>query len=146
MKLKSNLTFDNVIRSYKEQYGYTFDEYQLFELKTGFDDGLNIDLFAYPYFNDEVMYAIRLVLYTYREYLRDTRAQQHAVQYVIDDYDGLQIRELVIGLSKGLNVELYENQDLSFHEMRIIRQGLESEVDATKLSTADAAYKKFVKF
>ena len=146
MKLKSNLTFDNVIRSYKEQYGYTFDEYQLFELKTGFDDGLNIDLFAYPYFNDEVMYAIRSVLYAYREYLRDTRAQQHAVQYVIDDYDGLQIRELVIGLSKGLNVELYENQDLSFHEMRIIRQGLESEVDATKLSTADAAYKKFVKF
>ena len=146
MKLKSNLTFDNVIRSYKEQYGYTFDEYQLFELKTGFDDGLNIDLFAYPYFNDEIMYAIRSVLYTYREYLRDTLAQQHAVQYVIDDYDGLQIRELVIGLSKGLKVELYENKDLSFHEMCIIRQGLESEINTTELSTADAAYKKFVKF
>lgn len=146
MKLKSNLTFDNVIKSYKEQYGYEFDEYQLFELKTGFDDGLNIDLFAYPYFNDEIMYAIRSVLYTYREYLRDTRAQRHAVQYVIDDYDGLQIRELVIGLSKGLKVELCENQDLSFHEMQIIRQGLESEVDTTKLTTADAAYKKFVKF
>lgn len=146
MKLKSNLTFGNVIKSYKEQYGYEFDEYQLFELKTGFDDGLNIDLFAYPYFNDEIMYAIRSVLYTYREYLRDTRAQRHAVQYVIDDYDGLQIRELVIGLSKGLKVELYENKDLSFHEMRIIRQGLESEINTTELSTADAAYKKFVKF
>lgn len=146
MKLKSNLTFDNVVKSYKEQYGYEFDEYQLFELKTGFDDGLNIDLFAYPYFNDEIMYAIRSVLYTYREYLRDTRAQRHAVQYVIDDYDGLQIRELVIGLSKGLRVELYENQDLSFHEMQIIRQGLESEVGTTKLSTVDEAYKKFVKF
>lgn len=146
MKLKSNLTFDNVINSYKEQYNYEFDEYQLFELKTGFDDGLNIDLFACPYFNDEIMYAIRSVLYTYREYLHDTRAQQRAVQYVIDDYDGLQIRELVIGLSKGLNVELYENKDLSFHEMCIIRQGLESEVDTTKLSTVDAAYKKFVKF
>lgn len=146
MKLKSNLTFGNVIKSYKEQYGYEFDEYQLFELKTGFDDGLNIDLFAYPYFNDEIMYAIRSVLYTYREYLRDTRAQRHAVQYVIDDYDGLQIRELVIGLSKGLKVELYENQDLSFHEMQIIRQGLESEINTTELSTADEAYKKFVKF
>lgn len=146
MKLKSNLTFDNVIKSYKEQRSYEFDEYQLFELKTGFDDGLNIDLFANPYFNDEIMYAIRSVLYTYREYLHDTRAQRRAVQYVIDDYDGLQIRELIIGLSKGLNVELYENQDLSFHEMRIIRHGLESEVDTTELSTADAAYKKFVKF
>ena len=146
MKLKSNLTFGNVIKSYKEQYGYEFDEYQLFELKTGFDDGLNIDLFAYPYFNDEVMYAIRSVLYTYREYLHDTRAQQRAVQYVVDDYDGLQIRELIIGLSKGLKVELYENQDLSFHEMCIIRQGLESEINTTELSTADAAYKKFVKF
>lgn len=146
MKLKSNLTFDNVIKSYKEQYGYEFDEYQLFELKTGFDDGLSIDLFAYPYFNDEIMYAIRSVLYTYREYLHDAQAQRRAVQYVIDDYDGLQIRELVIGLSKGLKVELYENHDLSFHEMRIIRQGLESEVDATELSAADAAYKKFVKF
>ena len=146
MKLKSNLTFDNVIKSYKEQYKYEFDEYQLFELKTGFDDGLNIDLFAYPDFNDEIMYAIRSVLYTYREYLLDTRTQQRAVQYVIDDYDGLQIRELVIGLSTGLKVELYENQDLSFHEMQIIRQGLESEVDATKLRTADEAYKKFVKF
>ena len=92
------------------------------------------------------MYAIRSVLYTYREYLHDTRSQQRAVQYVIDDYDGLQIRELVIGLSKGLRVELYENQDLSSYEMFIIRQGLESEVDATKLSTADEAYKKFVKF
>lgn len=146
MKLKSNLTFDNVIKSYKEQYNYAFDKYQLFELKTGFDNGLNIDLFAYQYLNDEIMYAIRSVLCGYREYLHDTRAQRRAVQYVIDDYDGLQIRELVIGLSKGLNVELYENRDLSFHEMRIIRQGLESEVDATKLSTADAAYKKFVKF
>lgn len=146
MKLKSNLTFDNVINSYKEQYNYEFDEYQLFELKPGFDDGLNIDLFAYPYFNDEIMYAIRSVLYTYQEYLRDTRAQRRAVQYVIDDYDGLQIRELVIGLSKGLKVELYENKDLSFHEMHIIRQGLESKVDTTTLSTADEAYKKFVKF
>lgn len=146
MKLKSNLTFDNVIKSYKEQYNYEFDEYQLFELKTGFVDGLNVDLFAYPDFNDEIMYAIRSVLYTYREYLHDTRAQRRAVQYVIDGYDGLQIRELIIGLSKGLKVELYEHQDLSFHEMHIIRQGLESEVDTTKLSTASAAYKKFVKF
>ena len=145
MKLKSNLTFDNIIQSYKERYDYAFDEYQLFELKTGFDDGLNIDLFAYPCFNDEIMYAIRSVLYAYREYLHDTRSQQRAVQYVIDDYDGLQIRELVIGLSKGLKVELYENKDLSFHEMHVIRQGLESEVDTTKL-TADSAYKKFVKF
>lgn len=146
MKLKSNLTFDNVIKSYKEQHNYVFDEYQLFELKVGFDKGLNIDLFAYPDFNDEIMYAIRSVLYTYREYLHDTRAQRRAVQYVIDDYDGLQIRELVIGLSKGLKVELYENKDLSFHEMCIIRQGLESEINTTELSTADAAYKKFVKF
>ena len=146
MKLKSNLTFDNVIRSYKEQYDYTFDEYQLFELKTGFDKGLNIDLFAYPDFNDETMYAIRSVLRGYREHLHDTRSQRRAVQYVVEGYDGCQIRELIIGLSKGLKVELYENQDLSFHEMRIIRQGLESEVDATKLSTADEAYKKFVKF
>lgn len=146
MKLTTNLTFENIIKSYKERYNYEFDEYQLFELKTGFDEGLNIDLFAYPYFNDEIMYAIRSVLYTYRDYLHDTRAQQRAVQYAVDDYDGLQIRELVIGLSKGLKVELYENKDLSFHEMCIIRQGLESEVDTTELSTANAAYKKFVKF
>lgn len=146
MKLKSNLTFDNVIKSYKEQYNYAFDEYQLFELKAGFDKGLNIDLFAYPDFNDEIMYAIRSVLSGYREYLHDTQAQQCAVQYVVDGYNGLQIRELVIGLSKGLKVELYDNYDLSFHEMRIIRQGLESEVDTTKLTTSDEAYKKFVKF
>lgn len=146
MKLKSNLTFDNVIKSYKEQCNYTFNEYQLFELKVGFDKGLNIDLFAYPDFNDEIMYAIRSVLSGYREYLHDTRSQRRAVQYVVDGYDGCQIRELIIGLSKGLRVELYENQDLSFHEMQIIRQGLESEADTTKLSTADEAYKKFVKF
>lgn len=146
MKLKSNLTFDNVIRSYKEQYDYEFDEYQLFELKTGFDDGLNIDLFAYPDFNDEIMYAIRSVLCTYREYLHDTRAQRRAIQYVVDGYDGCQIRELIIGLSKGLNIELYENRDLSYHEMQMIRQGLESEADTTKLTTADEAYKRFVKF
>lgn len=146
MKLASNLTFDNVIKSYKEQYDYEFNEYQLFELKAGFDKGLNIDLFAYPYLNDEIMYAIHSVLYAYRDYLHDTRDQRRTAQYVIDGYDGLQIRELVIGLSKGLRVELYENTDLSFHEMQIIRQGLESEVDTTKFTTADEAYKKFVKF
>lgn len=146
MKLANNLTFGNIISTYKEQYGYEFDDYQLFELKTGFDDGLNIDLFAYPHFNDEIMYAIRSVLRTYREYLHDTRDQRRLVQYVVDDYDGLQIRELVIGLSKGLKVELYENKDLSFHEMQIIRQDLESELDTTKLTTADEVYKKFVKF
>ena len=107
---------------------------------------MSLTSIKYPYFNDEIMYAIRSVLYTYREYLRDTRAQRHAVKYVRDDYDGLQIRELVIGLSKGLKVELYETRDLSFHEMQIIRQGLESEINTTELSTADAAYKKFVKF
>lgn len=51
MKLATNLTFDNIIQSYKERYNYEFDEYQLFELKTGFGDGLNIDLFAYLDFN-----------------------------------------------------------------------------------------------
>ena len=146
MKLKSNLTFDNVIKSYKEQYDYEFDEYQLFELKVGFDKGLNIDLFAYPDFDDEIMYAIRSVLLGYREYLHDTRSQRRAVQYVVDGYDGCQMRELIIGLSKGLRVELYENRDLSYLEMQMIRQGLESEVDTTKFTTADEAYKKFVKF
>lgn len=49
MKLRNNIAFDNIIDMYEEQAGYTFDSIQIDELKTGYENGINIEAYADPY-------------------------------------------------------------------------------------------------
>ena len=46
MKLKNNLTFESFTQAYKDQYNHE----QLWWLRKGYDEGLDISLYANPAF------------------------------------------------------------------------------------------------
>lgn len=62
MKLKTNLSFESLIRTYEDQYEHRYSEYQLEELKHGYDSGLDISIYANPEFDRVQMSCIRLGL------------------------------------------------------------------------------------
>lgn len=54
MKLKNNLTFESFTQAYKDQYNHE----QLWWLRKGYDEGLDISLYANPAFNSNQMFQI----------------------------------------------------------------------------------------
>lgn len=54
MKLKNNLTFESFTQAYGDQYNYE----QLWWLRKGYDDGLDISLYANPAFDSNQMHTI----------------------------------------------------------------------------------------
>ena len=72
MKLKNNLTFESFTQTYRDQY----DRAQLWWLRKGYDEGLDISLYANPAFNSNQMFQIMYGLennvdvskYTFVEY------------------------------------------------------------------------------
>ena len=62
MKLTNNLSFESLIQMYEEQYEHRYDEYQLEELKRGYDIGLDISIYANTAFDRVQMSIIRLGL------------------------------------------------------------------------------------
>lgn len=62
MKLKANLSFKSLIRTFEEQHEHHYDEYQLRELRQGYNDGLDISIYANAAFNNVQMHYIRLGL------------------------------------------------------------------------------------
>lgn len=54
MKLKNNLTFESFTQAYEDQYNHE----QLWRLRKGYDEGLDISLYANPAFNSSQMHAI----------------------------------------------------------------------------------------
>lgn len=133
MKLKNNITFDNIIDMYKEQSGYTFDSRQLDELKIGYENGINIDAYADPIINYFTMFSIRQAIEDRRQWLSNPKDQCRFAQLVYEEFNDLQLDELAIGLSKGVNVDLYAHRSLSHEEMCVIRRGLEMGVNVLNL-------------
>ena len=60
MKLKNNLTFESFIQMYGEQY----DNEQLYWLRKGYDENLDISLYSNPAFNSSQMHTIMYGLAT----------------------------------------------------------------------------------
>ena len=54
MKLSNNLTFESFIQAYGDQYNHE----QLYWLRKGYDEGLDISLYANPAFDYYQMYTI----------------------------------------------------------------------------------------
>lgn len=133
MKLKNNITFDNIIDTYEKQSGYTFDSRQLDELKIGYENGINIDAYADPIINYFTMFSIRQAIEDRRQWLSNPKDQCRFAQLVYEEFNDLQLDELAIGLSKGVNVDLYAHRSLTHEEMHVIRRGLEMGVDVLNL-------------
>lgn len=133
MKLRNNITFDNIINMYEEQSGYTFDSRQIDELKTGYDNGINIEAYADPIINYFMMFSIRQAIEERRQWLSNSKDQCRFARFVYEEFDDLQLDELAIGLSKGVNVDLYAHRSLNHEEMYVIRRGLEMGVNVLNL-------------
>jgi hypothetical protein len=133
MKLRNNITFGNIIDMYEEQSSYTFDSRQIDELKTGYDNGINIEAYADPIINYFMMFRIRREIEDRRQWLSNPKDQCRFAQYVYNEFDGLQLDELAIGLSKGVNVDVYAHRSLNHEEMYVIRRGLEMGVNVLNL-------------
>lgn len=133
MKLRNNITFDNIIDMYEEQAGYTFDSIQIDELKTGYENGINIEAYADPIINYVMMFSIRRAIEERRQWLSNPKDQCRFAQFVYEEFNDLQLDELAIGLSKGVNVDVYAHRSLNHEEMCVIRRGLEMGVNVLNL-------------
>ena len=133
MKLRNNITFGNIIDMYEEQSGYTFDSRQIDELKAGYDNGINIEAYADPIINYFMMFSIRQAIEERRQWLSNPKDQCRFAQYVYNEFDGLQLDELAIGLSNGVNVDVYAHRSLNHEEMHVIRRGLEIGINVLNL-------------
>lgn len=133
MKLRNNITFDNIIDMYEEQAGYTFDSRQIDELKTGYENGINIEAYTDPIINYFMMFSIRRAIEERRQWLSNPKDQCRFARFVYEEFDDLQLDELAIGLSRGVNVDLYAHRSLNYEEMHVIRRGLEMGVNVLNL-------------
>lgn len=133
MKLRNNIAFDNIIDMYEEQSGYTFDSEQLKELKAGYENGINIEAYADPIINYFMMFSIRQAIEERRQGLSNPKDQCRFARFVYEEFNDLQLDELAIGLSRGVNVDLYAHRSLNYEEMHVIRCGLEMGVNVLNL-------------
>lgn len=133
MKLRNNITFDNIIDMHEEQAGCTFDSIQIDELKTGYENGVNIEAYADPIINYVMMFSIRRAIEERRQWLSNPKDQCRFARFVYEEFNDLQLDELAIGLSRGVNVDLYAHRSLNHEEMHIIRRGLEMGVNVLNL-------------
>ena len=133
MKLRNNITFDNIIDIYEEQSGYTFDSRQIDELKTGYDNGINVEAYADPIINYFMMFSIRQAIEERRQWLSNPKDQCRFARFVYEEFDDLQLDELAIGLSRNVNVDVYAHRSLNHEEMHVIRRGLEIGVNVLNL-------------
>ena len=133
MKLRNNITFDNVIDTYEEQSGYTFDSRQIDELKAGYENGINIEAYADPIINYFMMFSIRRAIEDRRQWLSNPKDQCRFARFVYEEFNDLQLDELAIGLSRGVNVDVYAHRSLNHEEMHVIRRGLEIGVNVLNL-------------
>lgn len=134
MKLRNNMTFNSIIDMCEEQAGCTFDSRQIEQLRVGYESGLHIEAYADPIISYMTMFAIRRAIEERREYLSNAKAQRRFAAHVYDEFDELQLDELAIGLSKGVNVDVYAHRSLNHEEMHVIRRGLEMGVNVLNLA------------
>ena len=133
MKLKNNLTFESIIQTYEDQHSCSFDSRQLEELKAGYENGINIEAYADPIINYFMMFSIRRAIEERRQWLSNPKDQCRFARFVYEEFDDLQLDELAIGLSRGVNVDLYAHRSLNHEEMHVIRRGLEMGVNVLNL-------------
>lgn len=101
MKLKNNLSFEAIIRTFEEKHAYKYDFLQLRELKKGYERNIDISLYSNPKFDYMQMSYIRLGLvnnvdiskYAFTEYsnflmeiiYQLLRNGAHFENYIIED-------------------------------------------------------------
>lgn len=131
MKLKNNLTLDNLLASIKSSYKKKFSKNQIKELVNGYHDGVNILAYADPSISDLIMCSLRYSLLEFGNPNNYEEFRKRVVKYINTGYHMGQVTELANGLLSGVDVSLYEDSSLNGFAMSIIRKNLERGVDVS---------------
>ena len=97
MKLKNNISFEAIIKAYENQFGSKYNEYQLDELRHGYESNLDISMYANPTFHHSEMYYVRLGL----------EANLDVSKYARVDYGHFMMELLHQLLKSGANFDNY---------------------------------------
>lgn len=150
MKLKNNVSFESIIRSFEELYNRSYNALELTELKLCYDKQLPLDKFARLKEHWRMQEARRCLevgidLFQHakecysRIHLETTR--QIAVMGLILPVEHMKqlnlpsLIEIRKGLENGIGVSIYAKPEFDLRQMREIREGLEADIDV--LSYAD---------
>lgn len=129
---------------------YSFDGYQLAEMRAGLEEGLDISVFAKPEYSFDQMREIRLgmssgvnfLLYcvpemhyskmkAIREGLMHGVSSVEVKRYLNSTYNGPQLAQIFNGLIAGYNVKVYDNPSFTAQQMLEIYLGLKFRVDVS---------------
>ena len=132
MKLKNNLTLDNILASIKSSYKQKFSKQQIKELVEGYKEGVEIRAYADPYIPDYLMYPIRQTLRDSGNPSDYEEFRKRVVKYIKDGYSMGQVEQLAEGLLSSVDVSIYEDASLNSLVMSTIRKNLERGVDVSR--------------
>ena len=146
MKLKNNVSFESIIRSFEELYNKSYNTLELAELQLCYNQQFPLDKFARLQAHWRMREA-RLGLeagvdlfrhakecYNYKQ-LETTR--QIAVAGLVLPVEHMKqlnlpsLIEIRKGLYKGIDVSIYAKPEFKWLQMREIREGLEADIDVT---------------
>lgn len=125
MKLKNNISFDGIIKSFEEKYGRKYTENQLKQLRLGYEHNVNILIYSHPQFSGFEMQEIRLGL----------ENNIDVTQYAYWNFDCVQMQEIRLGLESGIDVSEYARPDFPSSHMENIREHLERQLINKKSRT-----------
>lgn len=146
MKLKNNVSFESIIRSFEELYNKSYNTLELAELMLCYNQQFPLDKFARLQAHWRMREA-RLGLeagvdlfrhakecYNYKQ-LETTR--QIAVAGLVLPVEYMKqmslpaLIEIRKGLYNGIDVSIYAKPEFKWQQMREIREGLEAGIDVT---------------
>lgn len=112
--LQNNIEPSTIIEDDKR-----FDSNQIWEIRKGLEDGVDVSIYADPKFDWRQMHQIRLGI----------EAGVDINLYADPKFDYLQMWEIRNGLESGVDASWYSDPKFDWRQMKKIREGLESGVD-----------------
>lgn len=129
MKLKNNLTLDNILESIQSSYEQKFSEIQIQVLIEGYNEGVEIQAYADPSIPYHVMRSIHHALSEFGNPNDCEVFKEKIVKYLYDGYDVNQIDELAKGMLGDVDESLYARKSFNSLKMYTIRTNLERNVN-----------------
>lgn len=130
MKLTTNLDFDNAIKQYEEKYNRKYYGERRELLRSGYEKGYDISLYANPEFDFRSLHLI------YDGLEEGLNVKLYAKKCM----ESHQMEEVKSGLEKGLNAKLYAKVKYPWYHMKVIRLCLERNCDVSSLLDATQPY------
>lgn len=146
MKLKNNVSFESIIRSFEELHNRSYNALELAELKLCYDNQLPLDKFASLQAHWRMQEARRCLevgidLFQHakecysRIHLETVR--QIAVAGLVLPVEHMKqlnlpaLLEIRKGLAHDVDVSIYATPEFNWQQMREIREGLEAGIDVS---------------